>query len=476
MSKNNTLYGLSSYEDPVEVLTHRKQLMTKCYTLIDTAHQRLQQFPSSVYDMSKEYKEIHDIWLTKYAEMNTEVTKTGGFSMSDLLFVCLCYLQLLQNVAWRQCTHSIDDNLVAVLDTVRFYGAQHTPASMTMTPNMNELTQVRRLTSYLIVMRLSHTLPKPQAEMMTKQKSCQLSCVSNTTYAAMVDMHRFACPPKNGEGKFIRDLELGLYFEDAYGKATGQFVPNTARIWHSLELEQYVMDQFPISQTMPPITAQHVEQFQRWLVRVCSVDASDSFADTFRAAVFEALLPANSRIYAQTRKADSANVFSMTLLQNELGYDVGTAVNQLLSDKVRSIGLKPDHALYDLLVLHMFGYMCSHELRLDFIQHFTLSSSDILPRMKEITSSDDKSTFRLREPRIVRLQRRWCIRYFDSKSSESRSNAQGYWMICKDALHACLHWLWLLREHHEDQVNTGHSMKLYCDRFLLLNDDIAVET
>lgn len=461
--------------DPVEKCDWLATVSMRCERIMRQCSDHLQQFPTARLNLENERIDLWQWWVCDYMKLNEEVKAADGFSLSDLLFVTLCYVDLAQNPEWRMCPAS-DQHLGPVLDIVRFMGSQHTPNTMFTPLVKQEVDSLRRTVAWIVVMKLAAPMPLAIAEVKQSDRKSEdfttkpldRSCVSWVTTRLedeMQKMRAFAEPPKNAEGKYVRDLELGQFWSET--GITGLFLPQCARVMHALAYDEFVLSLVEHVKEKPPLEnlATLKTQLQKWVHESCLVDSADHFAMHFRSAVFESALPVNCRANARTRRSGGGNAETMplTLLQHELGFDVATVLNDMLSTRVRSVGFDPKHPFYQHMVLHIFGHVIMHEQRVSFIRDFFINHSDLTQSLDRLKTTRRFS--RNREPLIVRVQRQYWIHYIDSETRRP------CWLHCSDAEEAVLFWLWLLTKHHEGELISGHNIKAWSERFLFVKKD-----
>jgi hypothetical protein len=445
--------------DGFEAVEKQVELIQNCELVVERCVTHMTQFTDTKLDLQEEYDAMRKMWLEQYLGCNEEVTKADRFSLSDLVFVALCHMELAMRPEWRVCAPN-DQHIPSVLDLVRFHGCQHT-RDTAVWPDDAVLTNIRRCVAWIVVNKLSYPMPEAAAEL---KRTTRLTFMTDSLEHRMKDLKDFAEPPKNETGEYVRPLELGLFWSDV--SILGVFLPQTARIIHGLDLECHVFNMFEL-ETNPPVIenmAALKQQMARWLTRACSIDSSDDFSHDFRNAAFESCLPVNSFNNASSRRSNnSAQVIPLTLLQFELGYDVANAVSESLGTRVRSIGYDHKHMFYQLMMLYMFGYVVYHEQRLEFNKLFFVESSQLLSKLDLVKTCIKFS--RNREPLVVRLKRRWFVHYVP------KDEITGRWIACADSSEACLYWLAVVRDHHDSDLVSGHNIEEWSKKFLTLHED-----
>ena len=478
--------SISTDDDALERANKQKHIVVTCNDIMQQCLFHIEQFPTTKLDLQKEYDDLRVIWIESYVSTNEEINKADHFSVSDLVFVTICYLLIAINPEWR-ITPKIDadQDIETILTYVRYVGCQHTQDSMFTWPSASFFHDFKRAVAWIVVYKLSKpmevkgvgyqlTKTKPTKQSFAESASTAESRIKRISFAThdiderLKAMQSFALPPVNSEGKFVRPVELGVYLSPV--SVTSLFLPQTARIFHGVETEEYILSLYPISKEKPVLAEGMKAQLEKWLLKACSIDSSDDFAADFRKAAFDICLPLNTRINTQTRKqgSSSADVIPLTLLQYELGFDVATIMNEQMSNRVRSIGYDKKHVFYPFIMLQMFGYVMFHEQRVTFTESFYVSQSDLIKCLNTKIRNIIKFR-RRREPLIVRLKRKWFIHYTDCITNISQ------WLECEDAAEVILYWLTLIRDHHDSELISGHNIKEWSKKFLEKNDEIDEE-
>lgn len=465
----------NSLKDSVEKVEILIYLTTESITIINKCVEHFEQFPTSpLPDVQQHYDILKRYWLVNWGALNEEVNKADRFSISDLLFVSLCYMELALQPSWRVCAEA-DQQIDQVLEMVRYVGCQHTPGTMHAWVEPAFLQQLKQNVAWVVVMKLSSTMTgfaeaEQRKEELIRQKKWvhkldALTWVPPDIYAKLAAMKAYAEPPRNAEGKFIREMQWGEYFSQS--SCSGVLLKVCSRVINGIELENHLLSLYPIdgSSDLPTFTDPEVRtQMKTWLHRACMVDSSDDFSQDFRTAVFDACLPINSCADAHTRTGGggTAKVIPLTQLQNEMGYEIASEISNSFGMRVRSIGYDPTHPFYDFIMLYMFGYACFHEIRLNFVETLYISQTKLHENLRLIQT---KLRFgRIRDPLIVRLQRKFYIHYIHSDTHEAR------WMPCENATDACLFWISILKKHNESELLSGHRMGDWIDKFLSVRD------
>jgi len=460
-----------SFNDSVDKIDIITQFNNLCIETIHKCTEHFKQFPTEALQVDVEYKQIKEYWLLHYTDLNQENKTADLFSECDLMFVCICYMELARNPSWRFCCEN-DQQLDQVIEVIRYIGSQHTPDTMNTWIDPTALQHITQNVAWIIVNKLSSRMVGWSEEQDQKMKLIQekkytkkiehLSYITSEMYEKLEKLKTFAEPPKTSEGKFIREMQWGEFFTQS--NVSGLFMKLSSRVLHGIEFENYVLSLYPIDTVKPDLGNDVIKtQMYTWLERSCKLETSDDFAHDFRTAIFDNCLPVNSSIEALSRKGNvTAKIIPMTQLQNEVGYEIASELNSSFGLRVRDIGFKKEHPYYQFIMLYVFGYTCFHEQRVSFINTFYIPQSKI---MSSLTLLKTKKRFhRNREPLIVRIQRKWFIHYIHSENNVAR------WMPCDDAIEACLFWLWLLKEHHECNLISGHMLKSWIDKFLSVRD------
>lgn len=128
-------------EDAVARAEVNESLIQRCMSLVDACCSHMSQFPSSVFVSSEHmsYNEVKTNWLEGYYSMNEQVLNADKFSVSDLLFVTLCYIRIAQNPSLRECS-LCDQDVESTLNVLRFMGSQHTPETVTTWPSLQDIS------------------------------------------------------------------------------------------------------------------------------------------------------------------------------------------------------------------------------------------------------------------------------------------------------------------------------------------------
>jgi hypothetical protein len=484
--------------DSVEHITWLQNITTKCKDLLHQCVDHLQQFPTTRLDVEKEGTALRNEWCDKYSLMNEEVASADKFSVSDLVFVTLCHVDIALNVGWRTIPSS-DQQLSAVLEVVRFFGCQHTMDTSDAWPTADVLSHLQRCISWIVVHKLADRMPDveppnaaiiaslPSSRTMAQLKSSAssssssssssgvrlipvrvpLSWMSDTMMARLDNLKQFGDSPKTSTGEALSTADAGQQLLTYWSEAsvTGVFLPQTARIMQGLAFEEYLWNLYPHDDAIPviPSLPELKIQFHEWIIQGCSVDSSDDFANDFRNAACDSCLPTNSRAYTASRRpGGSANVIALTQLQYELGFDVASKIVNSLGVRVRSIGYEATHRFYPLMVVLMFGYSMFHAQRVEFLKQYYIPQSELHLKSNEFGVA---TRFRrLREPYLVRLRRKWVLNYVQPGTQ------QIHWMECTDAIEACLCWLWIVKTNHENELISGHQIGKWSDQLLTVQE------
>ena len=282
-------------------------------------------------------------------------------------------------------------------------------------------------------------------------------------------------------------MQWGEYFTQS--STSGIFLKTASRIIHGLEFEDHMLSMFPVDEEKPNLGPSIIrEQMKEWLHRICLVNSSDDFAFNFRTAVFEACLPINASLEMRTRRAGNSQIIPLTLLQHELGYEIASKISHSFGLNIRDLGKKPgwdkkkelivesssnkkpeiekpEHNLYQWMILYMFAYTCFHEQRVNFIETYYITQSKILESLNKLKAKE--RFYRTREPFIVRLRRRWYINYVRVNIDETKEIR---WLECADATEACLFWMYMLKTYNEGETIAGHLMSDWINKFLTVRD------
>lgn len=462
--------------------TRGKEVAERCTKIMQHVLEHLEQFPKMKLHMEEDTSWCWKVFMEEYGELNEENNQADRFAVSDLLFVTLCYLHALKEGMTPPNGVGGYVKMEHVLEVVRFLGCQHTPATMNVFPEKSLLDHLFHDIVTLVVFKLSGPLDVKEEKRLAALRSssssetktfeaCNIPYITDSLKQNIHELHVYALPPRNSEGKFIKQPSWGSY--QSMTDVTAKFIPQCARILHGLFFQFDLIPPPPSDSDGTLLKLKNQDelrkQMQTWLFRACSVDSSDTFSQNFRNDLFASLVPVNAGLYSSTRVPSSsqasATLLPLTLLQWELGFDTASKLNDMVSLKVREIGFKPDHLFYDMMMLCMFGYNIYHELRLDFLKTFYIPEGHLLSRIQDIKKCKHGGG-RPREPYIVRIQRAFYVQYYIPSSSSSSTTVGAKWYRCRDATEACLIWLHLLVTLHKGEVFTGHRMTDWSGKFL----------
>lgn len=475
----------------VEKAKFAADLTEKCVQLCEQCSMHLDQFPTAALDLASDEKEIRDAWLQRYCDINEEQVRLDRYSCGDLVFATLCYARVAINPRIR--TQEPGVNPQSILEALRYIGCQHTPSTIQFQTEPEFISRLWDAVAYVVVYQLSAVLP-------ARNKYSDIDKISwmpAQIVKGLSTIHQFAEPPKNDKGEYVRQVEVGQWWNEAM-RPEALFLNQASRTLQCIEFEAQLLKRVPViefsafdnssssntsacgaaaassSSSYDPTPsdlpvllnpAALKVRFQKWLLDACKIDTSDDFASEFRSAVFEMLLPVNSRLNAMTRRkgSSSGTVFPLTLLQFELGFDVANTLSEGFGHRVRSIGYDPKHPYYNFMALFMFGYVMFHEQRVNFIQQFFIKNCDLYKSRDRIHTS--LKFKRLREPLILYIQRRAYVHFFTDKD-------HGYFVRCADTIEACLLWLHLLVHYQKGLLITGHNLTDWSGQFLDLTRKI----
>jgi hypothetical protein len=461
------------YMNNVEKADYFLALVERCYEAQKRCTTHLEQFPGAALLQLEEYADLRMVWLENYAVMNKQNAFVYNFSMSDLLFSTLCFMEVAEKPHTRKSPPE-DLCIESTIEVLRFMACQHTPETMHSFPPQELVQTLFEKVAWIIVKRLSKPLDvKTEAALNSIQHvnligkhTKKLSWLPANYRAKMDKLYDFPKPPETADGKPIRPIAWGSFFSLIH--VSSLFSIQAARVMHALTLQYHVVLHEGILVPTLSVAPELKLNMQLWLLQACKIDSSDTFAAVFRDALFGSLLPLHCAVNATTRTG-SAGVITLTLLQFELGFDVASKINDAVALRVRSIGYDPQHEHYDLIVMHMFGYTLRHEKRLEkFLRDYYVCEEDYTKRVfTELRTKHRFGRF-LREPIIVRIQRRFYVHFYAKKDNRNKQVVKGNWMQCENAIEACLVWMFLLVEHNEGKLYTGHDLHKWTDRFLVI--------
>ena len=200
-----------NFSDSVEKAEMLERINEECINIISAATNHMDQFKTARLDMSTQYEALHTLWLRHFGSLNEENVKVDRFSISDLVFVALCFAQLAMFPEWRVCVEC-DQKLDAVLELIRFVGAQHTPECIW--PDETLLNNLKKNIAWIVVKKLSTPMLNIKKEEEEKQRLIKekkyksyltgLSYMSVPLFNDIQNMLTFAEAPRNSEGKLIR--------------------------------------------------------------------------------------------------------------------------------------------------------------------------------------------------------------------------------------------------------------------------------
>ena len=461
--------------DGVEKADYFMSINKTCIEVMKKCKSHLTQFPDAVLQLKEEHFHLKQVWLENYGLLNKENKYVYGFSFSDLIFTTLCFLHMAENPPLRIIAVE-DQNIEATLEVLRFMSCQHTMETMKTFPPQHIIETAFDKVAWIVVYRLSVGQNVKEASMQEIIKHVDKLSLKpkaltwiNKDYRDKIDLlFKFAAAPVNSEGKAIREVSWGQLF--SLTNITAMFTVQCARFFHSMILQHSFLSDEGILVPTPIIAPELKVQMQIWLLKKCSIDSSDSFAAIFRDGLFGALLPLHSEVNAKTR-AENAGVQMLTLIQYELGFDVASKLNNALVLRVRSIGYDPQHKFYDFMVLYMFAYAIRHELRFEkFLEIYYISDSKYTKAGFEVLRTKKRFQKYLREPLIVRLQRKFYVHVFMKEGKNDDAVKKGNWMLCENAIEACLLWLTMLMRNNNGLLYTGHNLSKWAKQFLDMPD------
>lgn len=296
----------------------------------------------------------------------------------------------------------------------------------------------------------------------------------------LIRVHTFAAPPVTSEGKYLRPMQLGSFWSESC-KPEAVFIRVMSRVLHGFEFENWLLASCPcvaatscvrFEPTIPMPTMK--AQMSEWLADMCEIQSNDDFEPNFRKFVYEWCLPINTRLNAQTRSrlGSSASAFqeAIALLKMELGVDVASKLGSQFGSPLRSIGKSPNHAYYDLIVIHTFAYTLNQENSVDFSKTHLMFGFDLYSKRDVLEMR--KRWGLARDPIVVYLCRHWYVHWVDSDAF------QPGWLSCEDAFEACLVWLLVVMKNHKgnlitknphDNTNKAVNISKFTKQFLELN-------
>lgn len=426
--------------------------------------------------------DVERSWLTRFVELNEE--RSGGTSLTDLLYVLRCYMLVLANQDRAAEQDLRVSQLHELLTRVKLLGSSSTAktraAAARLTADAAAVDALEFRVAAYVVFVFSAGVDEVAAEL-DREKCSHEHIPADLALAvrearALDFLLKADVAVKEGVAAApTEDVQPGTWWLGGNGVLAKQFVPMCSRVFHKIHADRAIMARFTPKAGERGATALPEQALHQWLVARSRIELTNDFYLRFRDACYKnaspvhALHAASSRRSARTSRLTSASA----LFDLEFGFRALSRVDAMASGKAGEVAASRDHEMHDCLLLVMFDFQMYQATKARFIDTFYVGpqQAGFSVELEDLLVRRTKWGMNLR-PIIVELGRRLFVLdvsgpdVFERGGEEERGKRVES-TECRSMYEALLYWVHLLHTKYKDELVCGTRLHKFYAPFLL---------